>query len=64
MKAADIFEGSAVQIFWVSLVAGLGGLLLGRVFKIFNDVYRTTKMLADMPKAPGKVSLDLNLISH
>jgi hypothetical protein len=59
MKIADIFEGSIIQIFWVSLLAGLAGLLLGRIFKIFNDIFRTTKMLADMPKAPGKVNLDL-----
>jgi len=55
MFIAYLFEGSGVKILWVSLIAGLAGLLLGRIAKIVNDMFRRSKMLADMPKAPGKV---------
>ena len=44
-------------IFWVSLAAGLLGLLTGKTYSQIAKIFRSSQMLSDMPKAPGQVTI-------
>ena len=44
-------------IFWTSLIAGVVGLALGRVYKYFKDQWSNYKCLSAMPQPPEFVSI-------
>ena len=54
--ALPSFLSEGNGIFWVSLAAGLLGLVLGKVYSQIANMIRSSQMLADMPKPPDKVS--------
>lgn len=44
-------------IFWVSLAAGLLGIITGKLYSLVANQIRASQILSDMPKAPGKVRI-------